>query len=215
LTIIKFHAEIFLDPCGGQTNFCAVDKVSADDFSGQLRSLRLILGKNFRPISTTRLASLSGIALVSIRAVEAGRRRLNEIDRWTISLHLGADWDAESGQWISARDQTPYTREKYESHNSQLMGNPELEPQFRAEYFKMAGQYLDRLEPAKRLFGVSKLYCYLAQILKEEKSSQAARMEKGLSRLLGKNPAAAFDKSLPKQRLLEALKQKKQRPSRP
>lgn len=132
------------------------DAISNDDFSNQLRCLRLILGKNFRPISTERLASLSGIAPVSIRATEAGRRRLNEDDRLSIELLLGAIWNPKSRQWVAARDHTPYTRQKYESHFIQLLQAPNLKQQ-RAECHKMVDRYLDALEPAKLPFGLSKV----------------------------------------------------------
>ena len=193
-----------------------MDKIANEDFSSQLRSLRLILGRNFRPISTKTLASLTGIALVSIRAVEAGRRRLNEDDSFNIELLLGATWNAASGQWVAARDQTPYTREKYEFHISQLVRGPELE-YLRAEYHKTVDQYLDRLGPAKLHFGLSKLLSSLRQIFKQERSSRAAQAEKGITLLLNRfqNSAVAFDKSLTKRRLLRSLKQKKASPSRP
>ena len=193
-----------------------MDKVANDDFSSQLRSLRLILGKNFRPISTKTLASLSGIALVSIRAVEAGRRRLSELDRWTIQLQLGTTWNVESGQWVSARDQMPYTREKYESHIDRFMHSSEPE-QLRANYHKTVDEYLDRLEPTKRRFILAKLYRSFAQIAQQERSSSVAQVEKEIIPLLNsfQIPAPAFDKSLTKQRLLRSLKQKKAPPSRP
>ena len=171
-----------------------MDKIASDDFSSQLRSLRLLLGKNFRPVSTKTLASLTGIALVSIRAVEAGRRRLNEDDRWTIALLLGADWDPKSGQWIAFRDQMPYTREKYELHKSLLLRGPDLEG-LRADYHKMIDEYLDGLGPAKLHFGLSRLYSALRQILKPEGSSPAVQTEKGTS-LLNRLEPRLFDRSL-------------------
>jgi hypothetical protein len=86
---------------------CAVDiieKIENDDFSSQLRSLRLLLGKNFRPISTEGLAELTSIPLLAIRAVEAGRRVLNDDDRDAIDVSLGARWDPETHQWICAQN---------------------------------------------------------------------------------------------------------------
>jgi hypothetical protein len=81
-----------------------VEKIENDDFSSQLRSLRLLLGKNFRPISTEGLAELTRIPLVAIRAVEAGRRVLNDDDRDAIDVSLGARWDPETHQWICAEN---------------------------------------------------------------------------------------------------------------
>jgi hypothetical protein len=76
--------------------------------------LRLILGKNFRAISTEMLASIAGIPLVSIRAVEANRRKLNELDLSLTELLLGTRWDPETRQWISVHSRMSYTRADYQ-----------------------------------------------------------------------------------------------------
>ena len=201
-----------------------MDKIANDDFSSQLRSLRQILGKNFRPISTKALASLSGIAVVSIRAVESGRRQLDALDRFIIELNVGTRWNPENGQWIdvrksSAGEQTLFTREKYDSHIGQLRRGPELE-RLREEYHTLVDQYLNRLESAELQFGLSKLYYALAQIQKSAGGSLVIQVEKGTNRLLVKhgdrlqNSAAAFDKSVTKRRLLRSLQQKKEPTSR-
>jgi hypothetical protein len=76
----------------GRAKYPAVDEIKNDDYASQLRALRFLLGTNFRPISTAALASLTGIDLVAIRGVEAGRRILNDDDRDAIDLLLGTRW---------------------------------------------------------------------------------------------------------------------------
>lgn len=141
-------------------------RIAPDDYSAQLRSLRLILGQRFRPISTKGLAELIGIPLVSIRAVEAGRRKLNDVDRLNIGLLLGATWDGKSGEWIALSDRMPFTREKYERHQSYVMSAPEAE-QLRAEYHRLIDLFLDRLELQKRHLAVTKLSLGLQRLAQE------------------------------------------------
>jgi hypothetical protein len=104
-----------------------VDKIENDDYSSQLRSLRLILGKNFRPISTAALASLTGIDVVSIRGVEAGRRKLNTNDELAIAARLGTIWGRESHQWISVWAKgAPFSRLEYETYSDWLINSDTL-----------------------------------------------------------------------------------------
>jgi hypothetical protein len=103
-----------------------VDEIENDDYASQLRSLRLLLGKNFRPISTDALAELTNIPVVSIRGIEAGRRQLNDDDRLALDIHLGAYWDLKSRQWLCVWQEQkgvplPFTRQKYEVYSAGLI----------------------------------------------------------------------------------------------
>lgn len=101
-----------------------MDTIENDDYSSQLRSLRLILGKNFRPISTASLAKLTAIPLVSIRAVEAGRRVLNDEDRDAIDLFLNARWDLESHRWVCAQNRHyEFSRIEYTTYSKHHMAS--------------------------------------------------------------------------------------------
>jgi hypothetical protein len=85
-----------------------MDTIENDDFSSQLRSLRLILGENFRPISTAAFARLTRIPLLAVRGIEAGRREVNDDDRDAIDLLLGACWSSELHQWVCTEDSTRF-----------------------------------------------------------------------------------------------------------
>jgi hypothetical protein len=114
---LQFCAEKTLDRPRQQGYFCTVDtnEIANDDFSSQLRSLRLLLGKNYRPISTTTLASVTGVHATAIQAVEAGRRQLNDKDRENIADFAGARWNESTHQWtFVGNPELPYTRSIYE-----------------------------------------------------------------------------------------------------
>jgi hypothetical protein len=99
-----------------------MDRLANDDYSGQLRSLRLILGKNYRQISTATLAAMVHLDPVIIRGIESGRRLLNDADRAHIEVYLGARWDAKTRQWIcawSGLKPIPYDRLEYHVYCSQ------------------------------------------------------------------------------------------------
>jgi len=111
-----------LTPHGDQTNYRVVDPIQNDDYSGQLRYLRLLMGKNFRPISTAALAALTEIPHVAIRGVEAGRRELNDQDRFLIRTRIGGYWDPQSRQWLAIWQEKkgvplPFSRQTYERYS--------------------------------------------------------------------------------------------------
>jgi hypothetical protein len=111
-----------LTPYGDQTNYRVVDPIQNDDYSGQLRYLRLLLGKNFRPISTAALAALTEIPHVAVRGVEAGRRELNDQDRFLIRTRLGGYWNPRLHQWLAIWHEKkgaplPFSRQTYERYS--------------------------------------------------------------------------------------------------
>src|ERR1700740_3127611 len=115
-TRLQFGAEKVLDRPRERDYSGAVDtnEIANDDFSSQLRSLRLLLGKNYKPISTTTLASISGVHATAIQAIEAGRRQLNDKDRENITQFTGARWNESTHQWAFAGNpELPYTRSVY------------------------------------------------------------------------------------------------------
>jgi hypothetical protein len=108
-----------------------VDPIQNDDYSGQLRYLRLLLGKNFRPISTAALAALTEISHVAVRGVEAGRRELNDQDRFLIRTRLGSYWDTELRQWFAIWQEKegmplPFSRQTYERYSEGLISSLSL-----------------------------------------------------------------------------------------
>ena len=117
-----------LTPYGDQTNYRVVDPIQNDDYSGQLRYLRLLMGKNFRPISTAALAALTEIPHVAVRGVEAGRRELNDQDRFLIRTRLGGYWDPELRQWLAIWQEKkgvllPFSRQTYERYTEGLISS--------------------------------------------------------------------------------------------
>jgi len=137
-----------LTPYGDQTNYRVVDPIQNDDYSGQLRYLRLLLGKNFRPISTAALAALTEISHVAIRGVEAGRRELNDQDRLLIRTRLGGYWDTQLRQWLAVWQEKkgvplPFSRQTYERYSEGLISS-----------FSLAGPNIKRItEELKALSG--------------------------------------------------------------
>jgi hypothetical protein len=117
-----------LTPYGDQTNYRVVDPIQNDDYSGQLRYLRLLLGRNFRPISTAALAALTEIPHVAVRGVEAGRRELNDQDRFLIRTRIGGYWDPQLRQWLAIWQEKkgvplPFSRQTYERYSEGLISS--------------------------------------------------------------------------------------------
>ena len=98
---MQFCAVICLDTVWRPDYYRVVDPIQNDDYSGQLRYLRLLMGKNFKPISTAALARLTEISHVAVRGVEAGRRELNDQDKFLIRTRIGAYWDPQLRQWLA------------------------------------------------------------------------------------------------------------------
>ncbi len=153
-----------------------MDGIENDDYSSQLRSLRLILGNNFRPISTAKLASISHIPAVSVRGVEAGRRQLNNEDYRNIEIFLGAHW--EFHRWVSTRDfEIPYTREEYETYQSQLLTR-EFSRAYQADFLQALDLVLAQLEPKEANTALLKLFHELRQIAAQNNLALAQVMWK-------------------------------------
>jgi transcriptional regulator with XRE-family HTH domain len=145
-----------------------VDEIENDDYSSQLRSLRLLLGKNFRPISTASLASLSGIDLVAIRGIEAGRRKLYAEETLNIAHRLGAFWDAESHQWVTAWDyKIPFSRVQYEIYSKRLINSETEVAETKAHIFKNITTLLDGLEAKEAMFVLMQIHWRVCDIAKE------------------------------------------------
>jgi hypothetical protein len=126
------YTQLFaLTPSGAQANYRGVDPIQNDDYSAQLRYLRLLMGKNFRPISTAALAALTEIPHVAVRGVEAGRRELNDQDRFLIRTRLGGHWDTELRQWLAIWQEKkgvplPFSRQTYERYSEGLISSLSL-----------------------------------------------------------------------------------------
>jgi hypothetical protein len=102
-----------------------VEKVANDNYAGQLRLLRLLLGRDYKPISTEALAALVHMKVVSVRGIEAGRRELRDEDRAKIAIYAGAKWDEETSTWIlvgskAQSKKIPFTKLAHESYTAQL-----------------------------------------------------------------------------------------------
>jgi hypothetical protein len=155
-----------------------VDKIENDDYAAQLRALRFLLGKNFRPISTTALAALTGIDVVSIRGVEAGRRKLNEQDQRNIMLRLGAFWNPRSLQWeITWGPETPYSRLHYEIYSNRLINSATLVAENKARVLNdldilLQGLLQPGLEAKEAVFALMKIHHELCQIAKQNNVSE-------------------------------------------
>jgi hypothetical protein len=136
-----------------------VDTIENDDFSSQLRSLRLTLGKNFRPISTEALASLASVPPVAIRAVEAGRRALNDEDRDAINVSLNARWDSEWRRWVCAENpQIQFSRLEYTGYSTRRMTERLSALRNEAPVFKAIDILLNNLEDKEAVLVLCKLH---------------------------------------------------------
>jgi transcriptional regulator with XRE-family HTH domain len=89
-----------------------------EHFAAQLRGLRLLLGRDNKPISGEALAELSGIALGTVRAIENGLRKLNAEDSRKLAHRLCARWSPKRKRWVDARDgKINYSRALYERYS--------------------------------------------------------------------------------------------------
>jgi hypothetical protein len=146
-----------------------MDVVENDDYATQLRNLRLILGKNFRPISTAALASLTGIKTVSIRGVEAGRRKLNTGDSLAITVRLGAWWHPESHQWVSVWDpEIPFSRLEYENYSNHQITHTSL-AENKAGVLKALDRLLDNVQPKAAAVALLMIGFQISELAEEQK----------------------------------------------
>jgi transcriptional regulator with XRE-family HTH domain len=105
-----------------------------ENFAAQLRGLRLLLGRDNKPISGETFAEMSGIALGTVRTIENGSRKLSDEDRQKIAHHLRAHWSPQKKRWVDVRDgKTPYSRQLYETHAQAL--NAKTTPEMRKGTF--------------------------------------------------------------------------------
>ena len=113
-----------------------MERLENNDYAGQIRSLRLHLGRNFKPISTEALAALVRIKVVSVRGIEAGRRELNDDDRVKIAIYAGAKWDKETRQWVCADAQRkiPFDRLTHECYIAKLDSGRSMVPGNQASF---------------------------------------------------------------------------------
>jgi len=141
------------------------ERIENDDYSSQLRSLRFILGKNFKQLSTPKLAAMTGILATAIQATEAGRRQLNDEDRESIELRLGACWNQKLHKWVCARDnKVPYTRKEYEFFTTQTLPDPKFVRANLDNYHRAVDQLMGSLEPQEANIVLIRLSRALQQI---------------------------------------------------
>ena len=145
-----------------------MDNIENDDYASQLRSLRLILAENFRPISTENLAALAHIAPVSIRGVEAGRRQLNDEDRRNIEIYVGARWDEKSHEWVCASNpDVPFDRVEYLVYSANLESGRALTRSNQGPFSKALEILLDALPAKEANATMLKLHHELLAIAKQ------------------------------------------------
>src|SRR5258708_18311944 len=97
-----------------------------ENFAAQLRSLRLALGRDYKPISGEAFDQMSGIPLGTLRSIENGLRKLSEEDVCKIEHRLCAKWNARKGRWVDARDERRlYSREVYEEYREKIFSDPD------------------------------------------------------------------------------------------
>lgn len=142
-----------------------MDQIENDDYSSQLRSLRLLLGKNFRPISTAVLASLTGVNPGAIRGIEAGRRSLYVEELFNIAHRLGAFWDNESHQWVTAWDhKIPFSRLQYEIYSDRLTNSERDLAENRKRIVDCLDVLLDGLEPKEAMVVLMQTHWSVSEI---------------------------------------------------
>jgi hypothetical protein len=146
-----------------------VERLENNDYAGQIRSLRLHLGRNFKPISTEALAALVRIKVVSVRGIEAGRRELNDDDRVKIAIYAGAKWDKETRQWICADSERkiPFDRLTHECYIAKLDSGRSMVPGNQASFQAALEFLLNRLSAKEANLALLRLRDLVLQIAKE------------------------------------------------
>ena len=92
----------------------------------QLRGLRLLMGKDNKPISGRTFAAEVGIAAGTLRAVEAGSRSLSKEDLDRIKNQLGAVWNPDKKFWGRLTDSSiPWTKAFYEAFRAAVFQDPD------------------------------------------------------------------------------------------
>jgi len=141
------------------------DQPEKIDPSVQMRALRFILGRDYKPLSSEELAGLIYIPPVAIRAIESRRRKFSQMDRIHISTLLGATWDDQQGVWVDVRDGELYTKEFFILWQSSL--NETKHPQLEAlqqEYLHAVELFWEKLPPSLNYLVVVQLYGALKEI---------------------------------------------------
>ena len=90
-----------------------------------LRLLRLILGQDGLPMHQELFAARIGVPVATVRAIEAGRRKMTKENCGDqILLTLGAAWNPQEEKWHVLN---PYSKWLYEKKHERLV--PELDPE--------------------------------------------------------------------------------------
>lgn len=139
-----------------------------ENFAAQLRGLRLLLGKDNKPVSGEVFSNLSGIPIGTLRSIENGLRKLNENDLRKIKNRLCAKWNPRKNRWVDARDgQTLYSRAIYERYSQAIFSEPH-QRELDAEMLGTIIFYLLQKLPAKTYhLGLFALHDNLVQIAKD------------------------------------------------
>jgi hypothetical protein len=91
----------------------------------QLRGLRLLMGKDNKPISGRAFAAEVGIAAGTLRAVEAGARSLSKKDLDRIKNQLGAVWNPNKKFWGRLTNPSiRWTKAFYEAFRAAVFQDP-------------------------------------------------------------------------------------------
>jgi hypothetical protein len=98
---------------------------ASENFPAQLRGLRLILGRNNKPVSGRTFAQQARIRPGTLRAIESGRRPLNDDDRLQIAHWIGAEWSRGLKRWVYTFDhKLPFSRELFELYSTHQFNHP-------------------------------------------------------------------------------------------
>lgn len=135
------------------------------------RLLRLLLGQNFKPISTELLAALIKMKPVSVRGIEANRRELNADDRTKIAIYAGAEWDTETHQWVCAGSgkgkKIPFDRLEHEVYTSRIDSGRALVRGNQAVFEKSVEFLLKYLSAKEANIAMLRLHHLILDIAKE------------------------------------------------